>query len=134
MGTWGTGIFEDDSACDFVDDIMADADPLSTIEDKLLRAAESEYLEADLGTEAVVSAALIDVLLNGTHYHYGEGSILSWAQSNQHLNALELRAHAVKALQAVLTDNSELNELWHENEEEYPNWRQNIVELMERLK
>lgn len=33
----------------------------------------------------------------------------------------------------VLSEQSELNELWQENHMEYPNWRANVEEMMARL-
>ena len=45
----------------------------------------------------------------------------------------ELRSNAVLALNKVLDDKSELNELWAENEEDYPSWRQGIEKLIQRL-
>jgi len=46
----------------------------------------------------------------------------------------DLKVNAVHALQKVIGENSELNELWAENEELYPKWRQTILDLIERLK
>ncbi|MEM1119180.1 MAG: DUF4259 domain-containing protein [Bacteroidota bacterium] len=40
---------------------------------------------------------------------------------------------AVLALQKVLSDNSELNELWSENDELYPKWKSTLKDLMDRL-
>ncbi|WP_274728954.1 DUF4259 domain-containing protein [Taylorella equigenitalis] len=38
------------------------------------------------------------------------------------------------SLGVVLGDNSELNELWQESEEDYPLWKENIISLKNRLK
>ena len=53
MGTWGTGIFDNDSACDWAQD-LAESSDLSVIEAALdgVLEAGSEYLEVDEATEA----------------------------------------------------------------------------------
>ena len=45
----------------------------------------------------------------------------------------DLKNKAIQALQRLLDDDSELNELWADNEELYPAWKQGIEALIFRL-
>jgi hypothetical protein len=49
------------------------------------------------------------------------------------LEVEDLKIIAVDALKKVIDKNSELNELWTENEELYPKWKQNILDIIHRL-
>ena len=44
-----------------------------------------------------------------------------------------LKHKAVKAIDAVLSDNSELKELWEENEELYEAWKEDKLSIKKRL-
>ena len=43
------------------------------------------------------------------------------------------KADLVNALKRVLSDKSDLNEMWSENVDGYPEWRGNIEQLIESL-
>lgn len=44
-----------------------------------------------------------------------------------------LKHKAVKAIDAVLSDNSELKELWEENEELYEAWKEDKLSIKKRF-
>jgi hypothetical protein len=132
MGAWGHGILDDDSALDFLSVIQNTEDPKGDFKAAFLHAINSDYLEYDQCHEVTVSAALMDNLLNGTQYGE-EDYINTFGEKYKGPPVDELRSYAVKALHRVIGDKSELNELWSENEELYPKWRQNIEELATRL-
>ena len=46
---------------------------------------------------------------------------------------ISLKHKAVKAIDAVLSDNSELKELWEENEELYEAWKEDKLSIKKRL-
>ena len=60
MGAWGTGIFDNDTACDWAAD-LAESSDLSVIEAALdgVLEAGSEYLDVDKATEARAAAEVI---------------------------------------------------------------------------
>lgn len=135
MGAWNYGIFDDDTAYDFIDEIRTT--PLSFFKTSFDTAIKAEYLEYDECHAVTVSAAYIDSLLNNTDYStegdYEEYNVNNFRIIQKDLNVEPLRPLAVKGLQKVLSEHSELNELWSENEELYPKWKQTLLDLIERL-
>jgi hypothetical protein len=85
-----------------------------------------------------VAAAYTDNHLNGTIFSTANDDeplqVDTFGSRNTSINLLDIKAKAVAALQKVLAADSELLELWKENEEEYPVWRSNIDQLVARLK
>lgn len=137
MGAWDYGIFDDDTAYDFFDELAED--PEGFFRSSFEYAVESDYLEYDECHAVTVSAAYIDHLLNGTLYRTDndheedESNVNLFGKLQPNLEVEHLKPLAVKALKKVLSEDSELNELWSENEELYPKWRSNIDELIKRL-
>ncbi len=138
MGAWDYGIFDDDTAYDFDDEIMEDAKTF--FRHSFETALEDDYLGYDEGIATLVSAAYMDNLLNGTQYrtdnqdNEDESNVNMFGRLRGDLRVDDLKPLAVRALGKVIGENSELNELWSDNEELYPKWKGNIEELMTRLK
>ena len=86
-----------------------------------------------------MSAAYIDNLVNGTKYRNDieelndESNVNVFGILYKDLEVEDLKLTAVDALKKVIDENSELNELWAENEELYPKWKQNILDIIHRL-
>lgn len=135
MGAWNYGIFDDDTAYDFVEEIKTA--PKSFFKNSFETAIEAEYLEYDDCHAVTVSAAYIDSLLNQTDYEmegdYEEYNANNFRIIQKDLKVEDLKPLAIKSLQKVLGEHSELNELWSENEELYPKWKQTLLDLIERL-
>ncbi|NBA74009.1 DUF4259 domain-containing protein [Emticicia sp. ODNR4P] len=137
MGAWGYKYYEDDDAFDFMDEIEASENPKELIEDALDTALESDYIDTTEGNAVIVSATYIDSQTNGTKFSESEtGDILdvdSFPDRNPNIDLSDLKEKAVIALEKILGEDSELKELWQENEEDYPFWRKGIEKLIERL-
>ncbi|MFF5298319.1 DUF4259 domain-containing protein [Streptomyces sp. NPDC013161] len=110
MGTWDTGPFDNDTAADWCGD-LDDASPEARqglVRDALARAADTtDCLYANVGDEAVAAAALVAAQSPGgepAHPHYGPDEPLP--------DLTGLRALALQALDRVMTEPSELLELW----------------------
>lgn len=135
MGAWGPGIFDDDAAYDFVEILEDTDDPIEVFTSSFETAIAADYLEYDDAHAATVSAAYIDAVLNGANYESeDEEALQRFKQERKDLPLQPLKPLAVKALQKVISAQSELNELWQENEELHPQWKQNIQSLIERLR
>jgi len=137
MGAWGYGLFDDDTAMDAVDAMQYEENPYEFFADAFEDAIIAEHLDYDSCHAVIVSAAYMDAMLNGTQYVI-EGSedadyFNVFAKKHIAINVIDLKPFARHALQLVLSDKSELNELWAENEELYPLWSANVNALMERL-
>jgi len=133
MGAWGYGVFDDDTTCDFVDDIADSDDPLQMLVNAFRDANGADYLEYDRGCAVWVSAVVIDAILNGTKYSDAVENFKSFIATHKKLPAKNLKNDAIKALEKLLGENSELHELWSENEELYPKWKEGILQLKGRL-
>jgi hypothetical protein len=91
MGAWGVGLFDDDSAMDFLDELIQAKDPLGLMNQSFTSANASEYLEYDTAYSVLVSAAAMDTLLNGTQYNDDLEDLDAWVQRNGNLNVAVLR-------------------------------------------
>lgn len=137
MGTWNYGIFDNDDAYDFVEEIKKDAEEFFA---RAFNLAGGSEIDSDLGVAMLVSAAYLDNYINGTEYRidgdFGKHSVnnyKSFAKIDES-DLGEWKAKAVHSLNKVLSKNSELRELWEENEELYPKWKKMVEELINRLK
>jgi hypothetical protein len=133
MGAWGIGVFDDDSALDFLGELTEAKDPLSLMNHSFASAAASKYLEYDSAHSVLVSAAAIDALLNGTQHRDDLEDLDSWLQRNRNLNVASLKPLAVAGIRRVLSEGSELQELWSENAKDYPTWRAGLESIAARL-
>ena len=137
MGAWGYGYFEDDSALDFAAEVEDAAQPATVLREALQTALQAEYLESEEGSAVIVAAAYIDQQLHGTRFSPAGRSkplaVDSFAERHPAVDLAPLRETAVAALRRVLAPDSELHELWAENETDYPAWRQGVEQLLQRL-
>lgn len=133
MGAWNYGVFDDDTAYDALEDLMISQDIVKDMERYFDDVIASKYIEYDDGQYAIVSAAIIDTILNGTEQRCDDVEYIFWLESIKNLNVSPLKQKAVKALEAVLSDHSELKELWEDNEELYSSWREDKLSIIKRL-
>jgi hypothetical protein len=133
MGAWGTGILEDDSACDFLDGLARAPAPFAAMAEALEGAMRAEYLEYDEGQAALVSAAVIDAVSRGAALEGVDDDAVAWLAGLDAGQARPLRGAAAGACRRLLGAGSELRELWSENEEDFPAWQAQIEGLAGRL-
>jgi len=134
MGAWDAGIFDDDSACDILDDLEGTRDVSDFLRRSFAEAVGSDYLEYDACHAVTVSGAVLDAALHPTvdRSTYPETLNVVVAAA-QRTDLQPLRPLAVQALVRVIGNGSELNELWAENEELYSTWKGNIEAIIARL-
>jgi hypothetical protein len=136
MGAWNYGIFDDDTAYDWFDEIKADAKGFFAR--TFTGAVDSDYVEYDQGLAVLVSAAYIDNLLFGTQWRndnddaVDETNVNLFGKLHAALVVDDLRAPACAALQKVRSEQSELRALWADSEL-FAKWDQQIVDLIARL-
>ena len=130
MGTWGTGLFEDDDAADWVWELQESADlgivraALEAIERK------SQYLEAPECAVALAAAEIVAGLCGQPAQGLPE-EVSAWIAAHDSLPATPLKALALRVVQRVQSD-SELRELWEESDE-WGGWSANVESLARRL-
>ncbi|MGY1437568.1 DUF4259 domain-containing protein [Streptomyces reniochalinae] len=113
MGTWDVGPFDNDTAADFAGTLdHASPHERHTLIAAALREATgtTDYLDADLGQEAVAAAALVAA-------QHPEGTPAGPGTGPKHPlpDLTDLRPLAVQALDRVTTEPSELLDLWTES-------------------
>ena len=134
MGAWGTGVFDDDTACDIIGEAIDDELPAEVLVKKAINVPEDDYLESDDGLEIIVAGAVVDALINGTSYTCMVEGFDTWLSKQNVDTVVPHKSALVDALQIVLSDDSEINELWAENEEAYPAWKGNIESIIKGLR
>lgn len=133
MGAWNYGVFDDDTAYDALDDLRASANITSDMGRYFDEVIEAEYVGYDEGHYALVSAALIDSVLNDTPYRCDDEDYSEWAKTLKGVDFAPLKSKAVRAIDAVLSDHSELRDLWEENDQLYDAWKEDKRAIQERL-
>ncbi len=132
MGTWGHGIFDNDSAADWASD-LGGFDDLSFIEEAIDAVLESEdFVDADVGTYALAASETLARLRGnfGVRDAYTE-PMDKWVAAHPLKPTPALIARADKAITRVLSEDSELRELWSESDEAA--WLATVEDLRKRL-
>lgn len=134
MGAWGTGIFDNDTACDWAYE-LEEASDLSLIEsalDKVLNVG-AEYLDASEAEEALAAAEAIARLKGnwGIRESYTE-TMDKWVETTRLTPPQALIEKALRAIERVLSGPSELLELWSESGDGAA-WEESVKDLCKRL-
>ena len=119
MGAWSHESFGNDDACDWAHQ-LADSTDLGVVESTLgtVVSIGGDYLEAPQACEAIAAAEVV-ARLQG---HFGlkdsySDPVDKWVLKNKQLPSPSLVTKAQRALDRILSEPSELLELWHEGDE-----------------
>ena len=135
MGTWAVGTYGNDYALDWAQDLQQ-AGNLEPIEGTLDYALGEGELEAPFGAEAL---AAIDVLarLQGDMGQAGAdgdtADIERWVAQRKQKVSPALAGKALRAIERILGEQSELRQLWQDSEH-YEEWRAAVLALKARVK
>ena len=136
MGTWDAGSFGNDDAADWVWQ-MEEAEDLHIVEEAFDRVVEEltgdNFVEAPTGSEAIAACEVIARLKGkfGERSTYSEG-IDNWVAVHPMRPDDALLAKANRALDIVMSDQSELHELWKDTES-FDQWQKNVSDLGQRM-
>ena len=130
MGTWGLGTFDDDIACDWLEDLH-ESDPLAFFV-QCLDLTDSNDLEYLACIGVVCTAEIIHALLRSPREGLPQAAC-RWAEQHKDLNVLPLLPDAIAGVGRVMQPDSELHELWEDNEEMYDRWRDQTRDLLRQL-
>lgn len=138
MGTWAVGPFGNDFAQDWAEDLQESRD-LYFIEDTLnnvLQAETTEYLEAPFGAEALAAVETWSrVQGRGGAADQDSVAVDEWVaevQAKFSKPRPDIAEKAARVLALVLSEASELRELW-EDSEHFEEWRASVTDLQRRL-
>ena len=133
MGAWGTGAFENDDALDFVADVIGGAG-LELIEAALTSAlhAGDDFLEAPEGEEVLAAASILALIKD--HSRIDDTTpedLTAWLAAAPSPSA-DLLETARQAVARVVTEPSELLDLWGDTEE-LEAWKAAVSALSTKL-
>jgi len=133
MGTWSGEPFGNDGACDWSYDLIERRD-LSALDEAFDRVIEADdYVDGADGEEAVAAAEVVAKLLGrGTQTDAYTEDVDKWVASSEIAPSPGLIGKAVRALDLIVGDQSELAELWDESDDS-DEWRSGIARLRAAL-
>jgi len=135
MGAWGTDILDNDAAQDFIAAIL-DENNLAMIEEAIERVLKTgdEELEAPDAEEAIAAVDIISRLLQFDEDDEidEEDELAVWISNCEEEPDDVLVENARKAIERILTDPSELLELWQESDD-FETWERGVRALQQSL-
>lgn len=134
MGAWGIKAFENDTACDWAYELEESSD-LSVIEkalDTILEQGEEE-IDATAGEEALAASEVVAMLLGNIYQSDScTETVEKWVKENRIKPSFSLVAKCHQVIDRILTEPSELLELW-EDSDEGEAWKSEMTNLRARL-
>jgi hypothetical protein len=130
MGAWGTGAFDNDTACDWTND-LSDANDLTFVHNTLSSAQEvdDEELDVDLSAEAVAACEVIARLQGRAGRRDANTQVVDeWVRSHPVKPSPDLVQLATHVLDRVVSG-SELAMMWKRDQA----WRASVQELRKRI-
>ena len=127
MGSWGYRTFEDDTACDWLEDLY-DSEPRAFFR-KCLDLDGHDYLES-LACIGVVCTAEI---LHGLIWQPRQGlpeAAYRWCEAHGELEIHEFIPQAVIGMQRVIGPHSEIRQQWEDDGDRYEIWMRHQQELI----
>jgi hypothetical protein len=134
MGAWGFQVFENDGAMDFAATVT-DGGGITAVEDAFDQVIEigDDYLESSVAEEALMAAEIL-ARLNGQpgpqSSYFKE--IDAWVAHQRTKPAPALIDKARRAVKRILSDNSEIVELWQDSDE-FEGWKASVESVQARL-
>jgi hypothetical protein len=123
--------FENDAALDWLAD-LEESNGLDLVVESLETPREDGYLDADVGVTAIAAAEVVAALVDRPSASLPDGA-LEWVAQYASDSHSALVPKAIAVIGEVLGTNSELRELWEENEEDFPTWESTLLDLKARL-
>ena len=128
MGAWGCGIFENDTALDFIYELSEEKDLKSLFKKIFNRVVKADYLDQDEGCNVLVAGALINSINNKDKYvelfeEYNE--LMKKIQTSK---LTDLVDDCLASIKIAISEKSELKELWEESDY-FDEWKNEVLEL-----
>ena len=136
MGTWAVDAFGNDYAQDWAEDLEQTSN-LEAVESTLDTALENNggMLEAPFGAEALVAIEVLARLQGkGGERSEDSAAVDAWVEARKPKARVrtDLAEKAGRAIERILSEQSELRELWADSEH-YDDWRAAVEELRGRI-
>ncbi len=140
MGAWSIDSFGNDDACDWAYE-LEESDDITLVERAInaVVAEGAEYLDAPMAAEAIAAIEVIACLQGNWGERSSSNSVNpfsknadEWVKKHQLQLPPALSQKAHRAIERILAENSELNDLWQESEK-YEAWVASVNELKRRV-
>ena len=131
MGAWGFGSFDNDQALDFLSD-LEESGPELLRECVDMSTWKEPTLDECTSTDLIAASEIVAAMTGRPAADLPEEAS-QWVADHQGLDLSHLISHCRSGLAKVVQPGSGLNELWEENKEQYPKWKQAVQELADRL-
>ena len=130
MGAWGAGAFDNDTACDWSNDLV-DRDDLSFVQETLYSAedAEDDELDADLASAALAACEVVARLQGRTSRSSSDDVVDQWVKQHALKPSPGLVKLATNVLDRVVSNGSELAQLWRGDQA----WTAAVQDLRKRV-
>jgi hypothetical protein len=79
MGAWGTGVFDNDDAQDWLEDLLEEKN-ISILKDTLQQALEEEYVEEPYGSCGIAASEVVALIL-GKGQEAESDELVEWVKS-----------------------------------------------------
>ncbi|MCH1439946.1 MAG: DUF4259 domain-containing protein [Rubripirellula sp.] len=134
MSSWGYKTFEDEIACDWLEDLH-DSDPIAFFV-KCLDLTGLDHLDFLACIGVVCSAEMLCGIKSGPRLGLPNAAA-RWCEQHHDLNCDFLIPRAIDALKLVLTDRSEMWVRWDDEAGQFDSWlehQQELIEVLERFR
>ncbi len=133
MGAWGSGAFDNDTACEWTEELTdSGVSDLSLVERTLSSAQEvdDDELDAELACEAIAACEVV-ARLQGRGAHAGAplAELDAWIKSKPVKPSPALIRQAANVLDRVVANSSELADQW----EDSGAWLSSVHDLRKRV-
>lgn len=131
MGSWGFRTFEDDIACDWLEDLF-DSDPIAFFQ-QCLDLEGHDFLEFLACIGVTCTAEILHGLARTPRNGLPEAAY-QWLDAHQELRVDALIPSAIDGLQRVLSSDSQMQLIWEDDGERFNQWRMHYLELIKGLR
>jgi len=125
MGAWGIGSFDNDSARDFVQEIVEDGSVALREAFEVVLDPDLNFVEAEEGHRTLAAAEVLAAVLTGDTSRLTDAGLRAWVAGADAAELAGLRGVAHAAVSRVLTGDSELPDLWADAGDEAA-WRAEV--------
>lgn len=131
MSAWGMETFDNDTALDWVADLIDDGESaLMKSLDDVLKTGD-DYLDSELACCALAASEVLVALAGGSSELPEDAQ--SWVSEPVSIDMDLAHDKAAQVIDRILAEDSELKELWQESEDDYPAWEECLLNLKQRL-
>ena len=130
MGTWGIKTFDNDGNSDWLWELEETND--TSLLEQSLSPEIDDYLEAPDGEIILAASEIINGIKNGPREDLPVEAV-DWITAHKNLDVSKLIPKAIKMIDRLLGEKSELKELWQENKEDLPLWLADVNDLKNKL-